>query len=656
MKSLMLLLAVVIVPSVLSQDRWTPDMMITFKRVSSPALSADGRFVAYVVSTPNMEGEKSEFISQIWVASADGKQNNQYTFGEKSSSNPRFSPDGNYLAFTSSRGSDSKNQVWILRMAGGEAEQVTKAKTGVGSYQWSPDGKRIAYTMVDPDAEQEEKDAKEKRDWNIADQNFKYAHLYTVGIAKDGKERKVQRLTGGKFHVTSFVWSPDGKTISFSHQENPTADVWPSTNISTVPSDSGAVASLVAWKGSDADLEYSPDGKWIAFVSDGGDPRWAFQGDVYVVAAAGGTPRKLGETKDRGPGITSWSADGKFLYIYETEKTTGRIWTLPIDGGKPAAFTGGNGTFSGAAISGDMKTAAWIYQTPETPPDVFVSSLRTFKPQKVSNVNPEFVNRPMGKTEVLSWKSPDGREIEGLLTYPVNYEKGRQYPLVLNIHGGPTGIFTQSFTGAGSIYPIQAFAQEGYLVLRPNPRGSGGYGKEFRFANYNDWGFGDYEDDIAGVEKVVQMGLAHPDSLVVCGWSYGGYMTSFIVTKTNRFKAASVGAGVTNLMSFVGTADIPGFLPDYFGGEYWDRMETYMKHSAMFHVKNVKTPTQVIHGERDVRVPPSQGKEFYIALKRLGVKTEMITYPRTPHGPQEPKFITDIGKRIIAWFNGSLGR
>ena len=161
---------------------------------------------------------------------------------------------------------------------------------------------------------------------------------------------------------------------------------------------------------------------------------------------------------------------------------------------------------------------------------------------------------------------------------------------------------------------------------------------------------------MAGVDKVIQMGIAHGDSLVVCVWSYGGYMTSFIVTKTNRFKAASVGAGVTNLMSFVGTADIPGFLPDYFGGEYWDRMETYMKHSAMFHVKNVKTPTQVIHGEKDVRVPPTQGQELYIALKRLGVKTEMITYPRTPHGPREPKFIADIGKRIIGWFNASLGR
>jgi dipeptidyl aminopeptidase/acylaminoacyl peptidase len=226
--------------------------------------------------------------------------------------------------------------------------------------------------------------------------------------------------------------------------------------------------------------------------------------------------------------------------------------------------------------------------------------------------------------------------------------------LILNIHGGPAGVFTQNFTGAGSVYPIQAFAQDGYAVLRPNPRGSAGYGREFRHANYNDWGYGDYEDDQAGVDKAISLGIAHPDSLVICGWSYGGYMTSFTITRTNRYKAASVGAGVTNLMSFVGTADIPGFLPDYFGGEYWSRMEIFMKHSPMFHIKNVKTPAQVIHGERDLRVPPSQGFEFYTALKRLNVPTEMITYPRTPHGVQEPKFIQDIGNRTIAWFDKYL--
>jgi dipeptidyl aminopeptidase/acylaminoacyl peptidase len=238
----------------------------------------------------------------------------------------------------------------------------------------------------------------------------------------------------------------------------------------------------------------------------------------------------------------------------------------------------------------------------------------------------------------------------------VNYKPGKQYPLILNIHGGPAGAFTQNFTAAGSVYPIQAFAQQGYAVLRPNPRGSIGYGKDFRHANYNDWGFGDYEDDQSGVDKVIAMGVAHPDSLVICGWSYGGYMTSFTVTKTNRFKAASLGAPVTNLMSFVGTSDIASFLPDYFGGEYWDRMDVYMKHSAMFNVKNVKTPSQVIHGERDVRVPISQGFEFYTAVKRLGIPAEMITYPRTPHGVQEPKFIQDIGERVLVWFNTQLKR
>jgi dipeptidyl aminopeptidase/acylaminoacyl peptidase len=298
---------------------------------------------------------------------------------------------------------------------------------------------------------------------------------------------------------------------------------------------------------------------------------------------------------------------------------------------------------------------SFVHQTTEVAPDVFVSPLLgAFAPKKLSDANKDFPKLAMGKTEVIKWKSKDGKEIEGLLTYPVNYKAGNKYPLILNIHGGPTGVFVQTFTAAGAIYPIQAFAQQGYAVLRPNPRGSSGYGKDFRFANYNDWGFGDFEDDQTGVDKVIEMGVAHPDSLVICGWSYGGYMTSFTVTKTNRFKAASVGAGVTNLMSFNGTADIPGFLPDYFGGEFWDRADVYSKHSAMFNVKNVRTPSQVIHGERDVRVPPSQGFEFYAAMKRLGVPTEMITYPRTPHGPQEPKFIQDIGERMIAWFNKNL--
>ncbi len=656
MKSLTLLFLLPCSIVTLAQTAWTPNVMIKFKRVGGTDISANGSLVAYTISTPMMEGEKSEFLTHIWIASADGKMNSQFTQGDKSCTSPKFSPDGNFLAFLSSRGgSESKTQVWIIRVAGGEAEGITKSKSGVENFSWSHDGKRIAYIARDPETDQDEKNKKEKRDWQLIDMNFKYSHLYTTTIDKNAKgERIMKRLTKGDFNIGNFNWAPDGKTIAFDHQENPGADMWPTTDISTVPSDSGAVKSLVSMKGLDGNPIYSPDGQWIAFSSDGGEAHWATANDVYLIPASGGQPKKLTETPDRQANLVKWSPDGKELFFTEADHTSFRVFALPISGGKARAITTGSGNFGNVSFSGDGKMMSFVQSMTEVAPEVFVSPMLKFEPKRLSDANKDFPKLAMGKTEVIKWKSKDGKEIEGLLTYPVNYKAGQKYPLILNIHGGPTGVFVQTFTAAGSIYPVQAFAQQGYAVLRPNPRGSGGYGKDFRFANYNDWGFGDYDDDITGVDKVIDMGVAHSDSLLICGWSYGGYMTSFAVTKTNRFKAASVGAGVTNLMSFVGTADIPGFLPDYFGGEYWNRMDVFMKHSAMFNIKNVKTPSQVIHGERDIRVPPSQGFEFYTAMKRLGVPTEMITYPRTPHGPQEPKFVQDIGERIIAWFNKEM--
>jgi dipeptidyl aminopeptidase/acylaminoacyl peptidase len=238
----------------------------------------------------------------------------------------------------------------------------------------------------------------------------------------------------------------------------------------------------------------------------------------------------------------------------------------------------------------------------------------------------------------------------------VNYREGSRVPLILNVHGGPAGVFAQSFTGAPSIYMLQTFAQQGYAVLRPNPRGSTGYGKEFRFANVKDWGYGDMDDLMAGVDHVIGMGVAHTDSLLLMGWSYGGYMTSFAVTRTDRFKAASMGAGLPNLISMITTTDIPDYLAGHMDGEFWDDHETFEKHSAMYRIANVKTPTQVIHGANDLRVPFTQGQEFYVALQRRGVATEMIVYPRTPHGPREPKLLMDVTGRILTWFDKHLGR
>ncbi|HDY89566.1 MAG TPA: S9 family peptidase [bacterium] len=638
-------------------DRWTPTEMIKYKRVGGTAISPDGKLIAYTVSSPVMEGEKSEFLTHIWIVSSDGTINHQFTRGEKSCANPSFSHDGVWLAFTSSRGKDDKNQVWIMRLTGGEAEQLTVAKPGVSSYKWSPDALRIAYVMNDPSSEEEEKDNKEKRDMKVQDTNYKYAHLYTITIEKDSEgERKVQRLTAGNFHITNFDWSPDGKTVAFAHQISPDVDVWPTTDISSVPSDSGSVNLLVSWKGSDSSPHYSPDGKWLAFLSDDGDPKWASQSYVFIIPTQGGEPVKLAETPDAQPFGLTWSIDSNKLFLEESDRTTRCFFALPVNGGKIIKITEGEGNYSGASFSRNVRKMAFIHQTSEEPPEVYITGTKKFNPVKLTDVNADYPKLPMGKTKVLKWTSKDGMGIEGLLTYPVNYEEGRQYPLILNIHGGPAGVYTQYFTAAGSLYPIQAFAQEGYVVLRPNPRGSSGYGKDFRFANYNDWGFGDYDDVISGADKVIEMGVAHPDSLCVMGWSYGGYMTSFIITRTDRFKAASVGAGVTNLMSFTGTSDIHSFLPDYFYSEPWDKIDAYMRHSAMFNIKGVTTPTQVLHGEKDVRVPLSQGQELYNALKRQGCDTEMIVYPRMPHGIQEPKFIVDIGERIISWFNKHLGR
>jgi dipeptidyl aminopeptidase/acylaminoacyl peptidase len=358
----------------------------------------------------------------------------------------------------------------------------------------------------------------------------------------------------------------------------------------------------------------------------------------------------LAETPDRSAGLTAWSRDSKTIYLGETVGTSTHVIALPLDGSPARQVSTGAGVIRTVSLSSAADRLAFTYEKPETPVEVYTSSVNTFEAKQLTDVNQNVPKPVMGRTELVQWKSTGGFEIEGLLTYPVNYEAGKTYPLILNVHGGPAGAFTRSFTGNPAIYMIQTFAQKGYAVLRPNPRGSTGYGKEFRYANVKDWGFGDYDDLMAGVDKAIDMGVADPEKLFLMGWSYGGYMTSFMVTQTNRFKAASMGAGLPNLLSMVTTTDIQDYLAAHMGGEFWEDYETYEKHSAMYHIKNVTIPTQVIHGAQDLRVPFTQGQEFYRALGRLGVPTEMIVYPRTPHGPREPKFVMDVTPRILAWF------
>ncbi len=649
-----------------SQNTWTAEKIMQYKNITNTNISPDGKHIAYVVSVPVMQGEKSEYNSQIWVAATDGSYDVQYTRGEKSSTAPQFSPDGKQLAFLSNRVSD-KNQVFVVRLMGGEAEQITETKTGVVSFKWSPDGSRFAFLMKDPDTKEEEKLKKEKMDVILVDKNYKYNHLYTISLApdQDGK-RKTKSLTGGAYHVNGFDWSPDGSTIAFSYAPNPTInDAGLESDISTIPADSGKVTTLVKRPGVDVSPQYSPDGKWIAFQSSGGQPERVGLSDVCKVAVTGGDVIELQKTPDRNANIVAWAQDGTYLFVSENYKTSQALMALPssnnvkIPKGDYLAYsdsklpilTSLKGSSNSFSVSKSGNRISYTFEDVNTPKEVFTAGLKGESAKKISSANANFNPPALGKTELINWKSQDGLMIEGLLTYPVGFEKGKKYPIVLQIHGGPAGVFSQTYTGAPGIYMTQYFAQKGFIVLKPNPRGSSGYGKDFRYANIRDWGFGDYQDLITGVDHVLAMGIADSNNQFVMGWSYGGYMTSWVVTQTDRFNAASMGAGLPNLISMITTTDIPDYIVAHAGGkEFWEEYEEYEKHSAIYQIKNVKTPTQVIHGTNDLRVPFAQGQEFYNALKRKGVATEMVAYPRTPHGPQEPKLLMDVSPRIMTWF------
>ena len=659
------LLVVVFAGATFAQTKveWTPELQIKLKAAGTPRVSPDGKRVVYTVSDAVMTADKSEFVTQIWMAAIDGKARSngdvprsaQLTFGDKSSTNPKWSPDGNWIAFTSTR-KDNKSNLYLLNLNGGEAEPLTDVKTGVTNFAWSPDGRSIAFRMADAKTDEEEKNDKAKNDFRWVDENLKMSRLYVIAVQKDANgKREPRKITTENYNVDEFDWSADGSRIVFGHTKTPSANDWTTSDVSIVEVANGKVTPLAKTPAAESSPIYSPDGKSIAVLVSDVPVRWAQSGVIQIFSASGGAPKSLTASYDAQPGVLGWSTDSKRLYFAEPKGTGTQLYIVDVAANRIDEIKVTQAVYSGMSLNTSATTFGFVRQTSDTPGDVFVASTTDFTPIQISRVNGDMKLPAVGRTEVVSWKSKDGKQIEGLLTYPVGYQTGQRVPLLLNVHGGPAGVFQQSFLGGRGAYPLATFAARGYAILRPNPRGSSGYGAAFRQANIKDWGMGDYQDLMAGVDHVITMGVADPNRLGVMGWSYGGFMTSWIVTQTKRFKAASAGAPVTNLMSFNGTADIPSFVPDYFGAQSWDAIEVYQKHSPMFNVKGVSTPTMVQHGEADVRVPISQGYEFYNALKSQGVPARMLVLPRQPHGPNEPKMQLAAMQANLDWFEKYIG-
>ncbi len=636
--------------------QWTPEACLAMKNISAVRPSPDGKKVVYTVREAIMKGDRSEYCNQVFLCNADGSSKIQLTRGDKNSSNPRWRPDGEWIAYTSDR--DGKNNLYLLPIGGGESEKITDVKTSVGDFDWSPDGKSIAFIMIDSATTDEEKNSKQKNDWHFVDEDVKQNRLYLLVLNNnDGGRRKEKLLTKENRNVTSFSWSADSKSLAYGFGKSPKAgDNINYGDIALVNTSTGAEKLLAGTSAAESNPVFSLNGKWIAYQSTEDKVVWGGKSQVKIIPAEGGASTTLSATPDMQPVLVGWSSDGKSVYVTEASKTLNAIYALSVTGKEITEWTKGITDLIGLPyLNAPATQFGFVLQNPTTPGQGFVSSATSFSPVKITNIDTEVAGKPIPKTEVIKWKSFDGKEIEGLLTYPLHYQQGKRYPLILNVHGGPAGVFSQSFTSGNQIvYPIASFAEMGYAILRPNPRGSSGYGVDFRLANQRDWGGGDYKDIMSGVDYVLKMGIGDSSKLGVCGWSYGGFMSSWIVGHSNRFKAASIGAPVVDLPGQDFTDDIPGFLTSYMQKEPWEDYDVYSAHSPIRFVDQVATPVLLQQGEADLRVPFSQGMMFYTALKRRGVPVRLLALPRQPHGPQEPKMILEVIKTNLEWFGKYL--
>jgi dipeptidyl aminopeptidase/acylaminoacyl peptidase len=640
------------------QRGWIPELSMKTDRLHRVVPSPNGKYALIERGQAIIDEQASEFTTQIFLAAADGSfPPRLITQIDRPSFRADWSPDGRWISFLSHR--EDGAQLYIMPTGGGQAIQLTWMNEGVQAYRWSPDSRAIAFTARE-DLTREELNKRRRGDDPIVvgDDSFQRIALWLVMI---GGYEPV-RVTGRNYHVrgigdfgndaVDFDWSPEGDEITFAHSPRPDPEVTHrESRLSTLYIRTGEIRDWEPTYTHESLPRYSPDGRWIAFFHGDRDKAWAMTGYSALRSRDGRETRELARTKNEGPyfacsPLIGWS--GNNLLICEPSGTRFSLVALPSDGSPPIQIDDGQTFFSSVTLNGNR--LGLVIEALDAFPEAFITGINRFAPIPISYFNAWTREIPIAPTKKIKWTSVDGIEIEGLLTLPRNYKKGEPVPLLLIVHGGPMGFHREECIAAPNIYPIAAFADAGFAVLQPNPRGSCGYGKAFRHLIYQDWGGLDHLDLMAGIDLLVKQGVADPDRLGVMGWSYGGYMTMWIITQTHRFRAASAGAGVCDLVSFAGTHDLPSFLAGYFGGELWETRQLYVERSPLTHIHRVKTPCLIQHGSKDRRVPIGQSEQFHQALKRREIETQFVVYPRSGHGPREPRQLLDSMERNLDWF------
>jgi dipeptidyl aminopeptidase/acylaminoacyl peptidase len=617
--------------------------ILALKNVSDAQVSPDGNWVAYVVSVVDMKENATN--ADVWLVSTNGGETIQLTRSPKNDNQPRWSPDGKRIAFISARG--EKPQIFLMSPFGGEAEKLSDSKSGVQSFQWSPDGNRIAFVAQQDPTPEDDRKQKEKDDAQVVDAGFKFAHVWVIDV----KSQKASELVKADYVASDPQWSPDGRLIAYTTVPTSRANDGTLSDIWIFDVESGKTRKLISNDGPDNSARWSPDGKQIAYLSRDAKNGVLGQSKLTIVSAEGGATRDVAPSFIYQPGAPKWSPDGTTIFFSSSVRTTTQYFNVSSNGGEPKQLTNEQGTLSPFTVSSDGSVTVFTKQDVQHPADVYViKAASKFEFVKLTNHNPQVNDLSLSSSEVIRWKSKDGMEIEGVVIYPVDYDKSKRYPMVAMIHGGPSGVWTASFPGswgnAGHVW-----AGRGWVCFYPNIRGSSAYGEKFLYANIRDWGGGDYQDIQSGIDSLVTKGVADADKLGQIGWSYGGYMTAWTITQTNRFKAAMVGAGLTNMFSMYSTNDLQSVLEGYFGGEPWNDLQSYTRASAMTFIKQVKTPTLIQHGAADTRVPTGQAQELYMGLRKNGVPVQLVFYPREPHGLGEPRHQLDKMRREYAWFS-----